>query len=242
MAAQAGGETVKAPGNLVISQEVVLLHITVGTGKGRLGGLALAQFFYQLPLWGLLILAWTLKYLKRAFNAMQDLIGKKLISAGHNIEEILLEVGDETTEPLESETDQASTESAVKDLFTTLSFRDVCKSQEVEKIPEEVAKFPLEYHRSQQRQDPSWQRKIWLENYGYGNKVLSNFGQDRDSGIIHLAFEPVEKVARNYFQHITETENTIFTDSEWHSCVHKKTSLMTISASTLSLFCIFARW
>ncbi|XP_024519650.1 probable phosphoribosylformylglycinamidine synthase, chloroplastic/mitochondrial [Selaginella moellendorffii] len=45
-----------------IGEEVVLLHITVGTGKGRLGGLALAQFFYQ------------------------DLIGKKLISAGHNIE------------------------------------------------------------------------------------------------------------------------------------------------------------
>ncbi|EFJ34137.1 hypothetical protein SELMODRAFT_406584 [Selaginella moellendorffii] len=73
MAAQAGGETVKAPGNLVISQEVVLLHITVGTGKGRLGGLALAQFFDQLQLWGLLILAWTLKYLKRAFNATQTL-------------------------------------------------------------------------------------------------------------------------------------------------------------------------
>ncbi|EFJ22974.1 hypothetical protein SELMODRAFT_416024 [Selaginella moellendorffii] len=67
--------------------------------------------------------------------------------------DIATEVGDETTEPLESETDQASTESAVKDVFTTLSF-----SQEVEKIPEEVAKFPLEYHRSQQRQHPSWQK------------------------------------------------------------------------------------
>ncbi|EFJ04653.1 hypothetical protein SELMODRAFT_432211 [Selaginella moellendorffii] len=84
MAAQAGGETVKALANLVISHWRGNCSF-VGTGKGRLGGFALAQFFYQLPLCGLVILAWTLKYLKRAFNATQDLIGKKPISAGHDI-------------------------------------------------------------------------------------------------------------------------------------------------------------
>ncbi|EFJ17967.1 hypothetical protein SELMODRAFT_420360 [Selaginella moellendorffii] len=43
-------------------------------------------------------------------------------------------------------------------------------------------------------------------------KVFTTAATDRDSGIVHLAFETVEKVVRDYFQHITETENTIFTD------------------------------
>ncbi|XP_024541573.1 brefeldin A-inhibited guanine nucleotide-exchange protein 2 [Selaginella moellendorffii] len=42
--------------------------------------------------------------------------------------------------------------------------------------------------------------------------VFTTAATDRDSGIVHLAFETVEKVVRDYFQHITETENTIFTD------------------------------
>jgi phosphoribosylformylglycinamidine synthase len=67
MAAQAGGETVKAPGNLVISTYVtcpditktvtpdlklgdkgVLLHIDIGKGKRRLGGSCLAQVYDQI--------------------------------------------------------------------------------------------------------------------------------------------------------------------------------------------------
>lgn len=103
MAAHAGGEVVKAPGNLVISVYVtcdditktvtpdlklgndngILLHIDLGKGKRRLGGSALAQVFDQIgndcpdiedvP------------YLKRVFEAIQELIGNKMISAGHDI-------------------------------------------------------------------------------------------------------------------------------------------------------------
>ncbi|EFJ05242.1 hypothetical protein SELMODRAFT_431744 [Selaginella moellendorffii] len=117
---------------------------------------------------------------------------------------IATEVGDETAEPLESETDKASTESAVKDVFTTLSF-----TQEVEKIPEEVAKFLLSTTGLNRG-------RIRVGNIKSGWKItvmiFITAATDRDSSIIHLAFEPVEKVARNYFQHITETENTIFTD------------------------------
>lgn len=102
MAAHAGGEVVKAPGNLVISVYVtcpditktvtpdlklgddgVLLHIDLAKGERRLGGSALAQVFDQVgdecpdledvP------------YLKRAFEGIQDLIADELISAGHDI-------------------------------------------------------------------------------------------------------------------------------------------------------------
>uniref|UniRef100_A0A0D9V8R7 phosphoribosylformylglycinamidine synthase n=1 Tax=Leersia perrieri TaxID=77586 RepID=A0A0D9V8R7_9ORYZ len=102
MAAQCDGEVVKAPGNLVISAYVtcpditltvtpdlklgkdgVLLHIDLGKGKRRLGGSALAQAFDQIgndcpdiddvP------------YLKKAFEAVQELLGQRLISAGHDI-------------------------------------------------------------------------------------------------------------------------------------------------------------
>ncbi|CAL4926982.1 unnamed protein product [Urochloa decumbens] len=102
MAAQCDGETVKAPGNLVISTYVtcpditltvtpdlklgkdgILLHIDLGKGNRRLGGSALAQAFDQIgndcpdiddvP------------YLKKVFNAIQELITQRLISAGHDI-------------------------------------------------------------------------------------------------------------------------------------------------------------
>jgi phosphoribosylformylglycinamidine synthase len=102
MAAQAGGETVKAPGNLVISTYVtcpditktvtpdlklgdkgVLLHIDIGKGKRRLGGSCLAQVYDQIgdtppdvddvP------------YLGQVFNAVQGLIDKRAVASGHDI-------------------------------------------------------------------------------------------------------------------------------------------------------------
>ncbi|GFP86367.1 probable phosphoribosylformylglycinamidine synthase chloroplastic/mitochondrial [Phtheirospermum japonicum] len=102
MAAHSSGEVVKAPGNLVISTYVtcpditktvtpdlklcgdgVLLHIDLGKGKRRLGGSALAQVFDQIgdkcPDID------DVGYLKRVFNAVQDLIDEELISAGHDI-------------------------------------------------------------------------------------------------------------------------------------------------------------
>ncbi|EFJ06858.1 hypothetical protein SELMODRAFT_430331 [Selaginella moellendorffii] len=90
MAAQAGGETVKAPGNLVISRilERKLFFCTLLLGLAK-------TFPLHEP----------------------DTLSISMAGA------IATEVGDETAEPLESETDQA-TESAVKDVFTTLSFRD----------------------------------------------------------------------------------------------------------------------
>ncbi|EFJ27972.1 hypothetical protein SELMODRAFT_412042 [Selaginella moellendorffii] len=181
MAVQAGGETVKALANLVISHWRGSCSF-VGTGKGRLGGFALAQSFDQLPLCGLVILAWTLKYLKRAFNATQGCMKNWAFQAFYTIQKGII-------------------------LFN----QKPCMSI-----------------------DFLVKAKKW-------RKFLKRL-PDRDSGIMHLAFELVEKVARNNFQHITETKNTIFTDCEWHSCVHKKTSLVTISASTLSLFCVFAPW
>ncbi|KAJ3702358.1 hypothetical protein LUZ61_006063 [Rhynchospora tenuis] len=102
MAAHAGGEVVKAPGNLVISAYVtcpdvtltitpdlklgddgVLLHVDLAKGKRRLGGSALAQAFDQIgdecPDLD------DVAYLRRAFNAVQELIRERLISAGHDI-------------------------------------------------------------------------------------------------------------------------------------------------------------
>ncbi|KAJ3678115.1 hypothetical protein LUZ60_001918 [Juncus effusus] len=101
MAARANNEVVKAPGNLVISAYVtcpditltvtpdlklgnsgVLLHIDLGKGKRRLGGSALAQAFDQTgcecPDMD------DVAYFKRAFEVIQELIGAKLISAGHD--------------------------------------------------------------------------------------------------------------------------------------------------------------
>ncbi|KHG14750.1 hypothetical protein F383_18060 [Gossypium arboreum] len=102
MAAHAGGEVVKAPGNLVISayvtcpditktvtpdlklgQDGILLHIDLAKGKRRLGGSALAQVFDQIgndcPDID------DVSYLKRVFEGVQDLLGDGLISAGHDI-------------------------------------------------------------------------------------------------------------------------------------------------------------
>ncbi|KAK8444899.1 hypothetical protein SEVIR_9G223800v4 [Setaria viridis] len=102
MAAQCDGEVVKAPGNLVISAYVtcpditltvtpdlklgddgVLLHIDLAKGKRRLGCSALTQAFDQIgndcpdiedvP------------YLKKVFDAVQELLSERLISAGHDI-------------------------------------------------------------------------------------------------------------------------------------------------------------
>lgn len=102
MAAHAGGEVVKAAGNLVISAYVtcpditltvtpdlklandgVLLHIDLGKGKRRLGGSALAQAFDQVgddcpDLDDVL-------YLKSVFESVQELLSERLISAGHDI-------------------------------------------------------------------------------------------------------------------------------------------------------------
>ncbi|KAJ1399293.1 PurM-like, C-terminal domain [Sesbania bispinosa] len=101
MAAHAGGEVVKAPGNLVISVYVtcpditktvtpdlkledngILHHIDLAKGKRRLGGSALAQAFDQVgdecPDLD------DIPYLKKVFEGVQDLTDE-LISAGHDI-------------------------------------------------------------------------------------------------------------------------------------------------------------
>lgn len=104
MAAAAGGETVMAPGNLVVSAYVgcpditkvvtpdlklaaaggVLLHVDLASvpGARRLGGSALAQAYNQIgddcpdvqP-----------GQLKAAWGAVQSLIDQGLVSAGHDI-------------------------------------------------------------------------------------------------------------------------------------------------------------
>ncbi|KAL3581577.1 hypothetical protein D5086_015909 [Populus alba] len=102
MAVHAGGEIVKAPGNLVISayvtcpditktitpdlklrDEGLLLHIDLAKGKRRLGGSALAQAFDQVgddcPDLD------DVSYLKKTFEFVQDLITEEIISSGHDI-------------------------------------------------------------------------------------------------------------------------------------------------------------
>ncbi|OEL30769.1 putative phosphoribosylformylglycinamidine synthase, chloroplastic/mitochondrial [Dichanthelium oligosanthes] len=102
MAAQCDGEVVKAPGNLVISAYVtypditltitpdlklcddgVLLHIDLGKGKRRLGCSALTQAFDQIgndcpDIEDVLCL-------KKVFDAVQELLSERLISADHDI-------------------------------------------------------------------------------------------------------------------------------------------------------------
>lgn len=102
MAAHVTGEVVKAPGNLVISAYVtcpditltvtpdlklgddgVLLHIDLAKGRRRLGGSALLQTFDQVgdespDLDDIL-------YLQKSFEAVQELIGERLVSSGHDI-------------------------------------------------------------------------------------------------------------------------------------------------------------
>lgn len=102
MAARAADEVVKAPGNLVISAYVtcpditltvtpdlklgndgILLHIDLAKGKRRLGGSALAQVYDQVgdecPDLD------DVPYLKRVFDAVQELLSQGLISAGHDV-------------------------------------------------------------------------------------------------------------------------------------------------------------
>ncbi|XP_021739143.1 probable phosphoribosylformylglycinamidine synthase, chloroplastic/mitochondrial [Chenopodium quinoa] len=101
MAANAGSEVVKAPGNLVISAYVTtpditktvtpdlklkdgnLIHVDLAKGKRRLGGSALAQAFDQIGSASPDLD--DVSYFKRAFNAVQELIADDLISAGHDI-------------------------------------------------------------------------------------------------------------------------------------------------------------
>ncbi|CAM6130035.1 unnamed protein product [Calypogeia fissa] len=102
MAAQAGGETVKAPGNLVISayvscpditrtvtpdlklgDEGVLLHIDLGNGKRRLGGSALAQVYDQIG--DSCPDIEDINYFKAVFEAVQVLLDKRLVASGHDI-------------------------------------------------------------------------------------------------------------------------------------------------------------
>ncbi|KAG0595885.1 hypothetical protein M758_UG206700 [Ceratodon purpureus] len=102
MAAQAGGETVKCPGNLVISAYVtcpditktvtpdlklrdkgVLLHIDIGKGKRRMGGSCLAQVYDQVG--DTTPDVDDVPYLGKVFNAVQGLIDKRAIASGHDI-------------------------------------------------------------------------------------------------------------------------------------------------------------
>lgn len=104
MAAAAGGETVMAPGNLVVSAYVgcpdvtkvvtpdlklaaeggQLLHVDLASvpGARRLGGSALAQAYNQL---GSDCPDVVPAQLKAAWNAVQALVKQGLVSAGHDI-------------------------------------------------------------------------------------------------------------------------------------------------------------
>ncbi|GAX81039.1 hypothetical protein CEUSTIGMA_g8474.t1 [Chlamydomonas eustigma] len=101
MAAAAGGETVMAPGNLVVSAYVgcpditqvvtpdlklgdggSLIHVDLGSGRKRLGGSALAQAYNQL---GDSCPDVSAEHLKAMWEVTQSLIAKGSISAGHDI-------------------------------------------------------------------------------------------------------------------------------------------------------------
>jgi phosphoribosylformylglycinamidine (FGAM) synthase-like enzyme len=101
MAAAAGGETVMAPGNLVISAYVtvpdvtkvltpdlkhpgkaVLLHVDLAAGARRLGGSALAQAYGQL---GHESPDVSVAALKGMWEALQGLIGEGKVASGHDI-------------------------------------------------------------------------------------------------------------------------------------------------------------
>jgi phosphoribosylformylglycinamidine synthase len=102
MAATAGGEVVKAPGNLVVSAyctcpditkvvtpdlklqgEGVLLHVDLAHGKRRLGGSALAQVYDSLG--DVVPDVDSMVELKLAFGIVQRLIRSGKVSAGHDI-------------------------------------------------------------------------------------------------------------------------------------------------------------
>ncbi|KAK9844820.1 hypothetical protein WJX74_007244 [Apatococcus lobatus] len=101
MAASAGGETVKAPGNLVISSYVTcpditltvtpdlklpgqgrLLWVPLSPGHCRLGGSALAQAFSQV---GDEVPDVSAAALEGAWEATQGLLRQRFISAGHDV-------------------------------------------------------------------------------------------------------------------------------------------------------------
>ncbi|PNW79730.1 hypothetical protein CHLRE_08g364800v5 [Chlamydomonas reinhardtii] len=101
MAAAAGGETVMAPGNLVVSAYVgcpditqvvtpdlklgdggVLVHVDLGAGRRRLGGSALAQAYNQL---GNDCPDVTSATLRGMWEATQSLLAAGHLSAGHDI-------------------------------------------------------------------------------------------------------------------------------------------------------------
>lgn len=101
MAAAAGGETVMAPGNIVVSAYVgcpditqvvtpdlklgdggALIHVDLGAGRRRLGASALAQAYNQL---GDSCPDVTSADLKGMWEVTQGLIAKGSISAGHDI-------------------------------------------------------------------------------------------------------------------------------------------------------------
>ena len=42
--------------------------------------------------------------------------------------------------------------------------------------------------------------------------VFTTAANDRDPMIVRLAFDTIEKIVREHFSHITETETTTFTD------------------------------
>lgn len=101
MAASAGGETVMAPGNLVVSAYVTcpdvtkvvtpdfkaagtskVIHVDLGNGRRRLGGSALAQAFDQI---GDSCPDVTAAILGAAFETTQTLLSEGKILAGHDI-------------------------------------------------------------------------------------------------------------------------------------------------------------
>ncbi|CAG9463945.1 unnamed protein product [Pedinophyceae sp. YPF-701] len=100
MAASAGGETVKAPGQLVVSAYApcpditkkvtpdikkagsALVHVDLGDGRKRLGGSALAHVYNQA---GAEVPDVEISKLKAAFNTIQDLVNRGEVLSGHDI-------------------------------------------------------------------------------------------------------------------------------------------------------------
>ncbi|KAL0341376.1 UNVERIFIED_CONTAM: putative phosphoribosylformylglycinamidine synthase, chloroplastic/mitochondrial [Sesamum radiatum] len=170
MAAHASGEVVKAPGNLVISTYVtcpditktvtpdlklgddgLLLHIDLAKGKRRLGGSALAQVFDQVgdecPDLD------DVSYLKRVFNAVQNLIEEELISAGHDISDggLLTLFAEELGLILEIDGITHLTEetSVLRDLWEETSFQ-------LKKFQRLASCVELERKGLRNRHEPSW--------------------------------------------------------------------------------------
>lgn len=54
--------------------------------------------------------------------------------------------------------------------------------------------------------------------------VFTTAASDEAPTIVRLAFETIEKIVREHFQHITETETTTFTDCVSHPAARMLTS------------------